>query len=145
MTCWRVTSGLDDIWSPTYRYITILITVGLLVIQIALGLLDNYSGVSIVWSAQCGFSLATCMHFSRLRKDGTSRMVNVCHAVFMSCAVSIALWVYYALVEGTKTTMYHLSSAVLGVMLGYVVKMKMENIYREVMGGGAYLKGEKHN
>lgn len=76
-------------------------------------------GISVVWSAQCSFSVVT-LHFYQIYND--NRILSA--AVFTSTCLSVTLWIYYIVVSDLITTVAHFCSILLGLVL-YALNTKM--------------------
>ena len=92
--------------NPMGTLLAPLITVGLLVFQIALCMVVGCSGISVVWSAQAGYVMVN---------GGRGRMQAA------SCLVSLALGLYYLITAALITSVAHLCAAALGAVVAVVI------------------------
>lgn len=91
----------------------IMVTLFLVCLQIFLcSVIVRCVGISVVWSAQCGFSLLT---FLFLPNPFSNKKLSA--AVLVSTSLILALWIYYLIASDLITTIAHICSIFLGVAL----------------------------
>ncbi len=91
----------------------LLITLFLVFFQIFLcSVIVRCVGISVVWSAQCSFSL---LKFLSLQNSFSKKSLFA--AILISTSLSLALWIYYLIVSDLLTTIAHICSFFLGLAL----------------------------
>lgn len=97
----------------------VLVTLFLVCFQIFLcSVIVRCVGISVVWSAQCGFSLLKFLFLPNLFSKK-----KLSAAVLVSISLSLALWIYYLIASDLITTIAHICSIVLGVALFILLRM----------------------
>jgi hypothetical protein len=104
-----------------WRLIWIPLLIFLFVFQIALCIIVGCFGVSIVWSALCGFSVY--LYYLILNSAdvviGKTRLLLIRFSLSSSVLLSTGLWIYYAATSDVITTVAHLCAIMLGVALAF--------------------------
>jgi hypothetical protein len=116
---------LLDFYLPTYfqlsRHHWILLQLSLFVFQVGLCLAVDCRGISIVWSANCGYStyFAYKMRYgSYLYEKKALEMIKL--TAIVSLLWCLALWIYYAVTADASTSIAHLCAILLGIVLSYM-------------------------
>ena len=78
-------------------------------------------GVSIVWSALCGYNPLTYYKLLDIYDYSKSTQSFISITLAISCLYSVILWVYYAVVEEALTTIAHLCALILGIAIAYIL------------------------
>jgi hypothetical protein len=110
-------SGSLRLW----RFIWIPLLIFLFAFQIALCIIVGCFGVSIVWSALCGFSVY--IYYRILNSadvcNGRTNLLLIRLSLSSSVLFSTALWIYYAATSDVITTVAHLCAIILGIALAF--------------------------
>lgn len=104
-----------------WRFIWIPLLIFLFVFQVVLCLIVGCYGVSIVWSALCGFSVYI-IYWNFNSADvinRKTRLLLIRLSLSSSALFSTALWMYYAVTSEIITTVAHLCAILLGVTLAF--------------------------
>jgi hypothetical protein len=97
----------------------LLITLFLVFFQIFLcSVIVRCVGISVVWSAQCSFSL---LLFLFLQNPFSKKSLFA--STLISTSLSLALWIYYLIVSDLITTIAHICSIVLGLALFILLRI----------------------
>lgn len=114
---------------PNYvylRYVWIPLTILLFLFQIGLCLLVDCFGVSIVWSALCGFAIRSYTSFKKSNHAlqlGKQVMRAIRQSLTSAVLLSSVLWTYYAFLADPMTTLAHFCAVLLGICCGMVVEL----------------------
>jgi hypothetical protein len=114
------------------RVFCLLTTVFLSVFQIMLCLYAfDCTGISIVWSAICGFNIMLYFTLERMiGNDGSAILkYGIEITLVLFCIYCLVLWVYYAVVEVFLTTIAHACALVLGLSIGSWFKHANQELY----------------
>lgn len=116
------------------RVFCLLMTVFLFVFQIMLCLYAfDCTGISIVWSALCGFNMMLyAMLSTTIQRDGSAILKYGIRAfMVLFCCYCLALWIYYGVVEELLTTLAHFCALLLGFVIGVWFKYTYSELYSQ--------------
>jgi putative Mn2+ efflux pump MntP len=88
---------------------------------VVLCLIENCVGISIVWSANCGFSLVTYYYFAIKNEvyKNKSKTLKIKIGLIFTFLYCIVIWIYYCIVEHFITTVAHICAFLLGFLIGF--------------------------
>lgn len=107
--------------SRLWQFIWVPLLIFLFTFQIILCVIVGCFGVSIVWSALCGFSVYIYYRIFHLMDvaNRRTRLRLIRLSLSSSVLLSTALWIYYAATSDVITTVAHLCALFLGVSLAF--------------------------
>lgn len=99
--------------------------------QIGLCLWLDCTGISVIWSAICGFNVVCFSHFINIDAYTATHNLWMRYTVGVSVACSIIAWIYYAVVDAMLTSIAHVCAALLGCGMarGYIRLVKKCEFY----------------
>lgn len=80
------------------------------------------TGISIIWSANCGFTTYFYYFVSRrlsLYKAENDKLIFT--SLLVSLLYATTLWIYYAIVEDILTTIAHIAAVALGYFISFLL------------------------
>ena len=111
------------------RYLWLPLVSFLFAFQIELCLNVGCSGISIVWSALCGFNIFLYLRIKHRYTDNLGHNQYLHIAMVLSTVYSTIAWVYYAIVSDALTTIAHICAILLGVIFAILFEIYLNRFY----------------
>jgi hypothetical protein len=105
------------------RYFSFPFIILLFLFQVELCLIVGCTGISIIWSALCGFNLYSYSCFSKLEIYDKFNQLFLQQVLVSSSIFSLSLWMYYFVVADGMTSLAHLCAVLLGFLSGYFMQV----------------------